>query len=400
MAQIVNRDTIAERLGTGLGGGFARGLDSLAQEKLRAMHEQRALQKKHVEDKNFYDAAIKAGFPPEDAELFVQFSEPSRAKLLQQRFEKKDVLQQNRAAGNALNELFGASQEPAAEQQSAQPSGPTIAQPSKQGIPSEKTQVGSAENASDRLKRALKTPGLTSEGRKQLLAQYNAEKKLEATEKIQEKRIDAKVEAEEKKQALESYKQISKEAKGAQEEDKKLKRIEELSKTGDLGSPAFNALAHGLKNLKLPWFGSIPVDVTFLQTADAQELDKLSTDFFRGAKDIFGARVTEGEIKLMLKALPNLLQSNAGRLRVVRSLRASNAARSLKKKTADKIIKENNNRIPNNLDELIEERVGDQLGNLWQKFESITEMPQEAPKSLLARALGVNRGQVFPISSY
>ena len=57
---------------------------------------------------------------------------------------------------------------------------------------------------------------------------------------------------------------------------------------------------------------------------EAQEAVKLVTDEIRGAKDTFGARVTNFDASTYLKTLPGLLNTAEGRRKVLRDLRIMN----------------------------------------------------------------------------
>jgi hypothetical protein len=57
---------------------------------------------------------------------------------------------------------------------------------------------------------------------------------------------------------------------------------------------------------------------------DAQEAVKLITDEIKGARETFGARVTNFEANTYLKTLPNLLNTPEGRRRVLRDLKIVN----------------------------------------------------------------------------
>lgn len=53
---------------------------------------------------------------------------------------------------------------------------------------------------------------------------------------------------------------------------------------------------------------------------DAQEFQKLVADMINGAKDTFGARVTNFDLQAYLKRLPSLMNSAEGRQRIIRDL--------------------------------------------------------------------------------
>jgi hypothetical protein len=141
--------------------------------------------------------------------------------------------------------------------------------------------------------------------------------------------------------------------------------MEELAKRGNLTYPLF---ASALETLSNGIFG-FGIDMTALLHQDSQEFRKLSNDFLKDAKDTFGSRLTNYDVKTFLSTVPTLSQSHLGKLRVINNLRSFNEAALLRKKAMDQIIKENGGRRPANLDTLIEERISPKLDELAAKFK-------------------------------
>ena len=77
-----------------------------------------------------------------------------------------------------------------------------------------------------------------------------------------------------------------------------------------------------------------------LLTPEAEEALKLVTDEIKGAKDTFGARVTNFDASTYLKTLPGLLNSAEGRRRVLRDLRIMNELNQMHEKGVLDIIHE------------------------------------------------------------
>ncbi len=82
--------------------------------------------------------------------------------------------------------------------------------------------------------------------------------------------------------------------------------------------PPAGLVALFTKNGELSAFGQSQL------SPEAQEAVKLITDQIKGAKDTFGARVTNFDAQTFLKTLPNLLNSPDGRRRVLRDLKMIN----------------------------------------------------------------------------
>lgn len=170
------------------------------------------------------------------------------------------------------------------------------------------------------------------------------------------------------KETRELYDKVNSEYSAAKSNDKRLDRIEDLTKKGNLGSPVLNSLVKTMgKGISLL---GLSLDLPGLMTADAQELDKLSNDFIRDAKGIFGNKLTDADLYAFLRIIPTLAQSNRGRLRIIHNMKEMNEASKVKKKAMDKIIKENRGHRPLNLGELIDDRTGDEIEKIAQSFKA------------------------------
>ena len=174
------------------------------------------------------------------------------------------------------------------------------------------------------------------------------------------------------KSTQKDYDTIKDKYKGAIENDWRLNKLEALVKKGNLDKPVTAALikAAGLKE-----FG---IDLSSLMTADSQEFQKISNDFIKNAKSIFGARVTEGEIRLFLQTVPNLMQTDDGKRRIIRNMKLFNQADKLRFKAMNDIVEMNGNKRPKNLMSLVEKKVKPQLDVIGKKY---AEIMSYAPKT-------------------
>ena len=159
------------------------------------------------------------------------------------------------------------------------------------------------------------------------------------------------------KETKEARKRILEQARAAQDNDRRLGRMKKLNDEGKLISAGYNT---ALKALGL--------DYAVLKNADSQEFDKLTADFLRNAKEIFGARVTNFEIEAFLRAIPTLSQTKEGRDRVIRNLQIFNKGAQLRANAMKQIMKENRGTPPYDLEEQIEERIGPELSKISQEF--------------------------------
>ena len=126
-------------------------------------------------------------------------------------------------------------------------------------------------------------------------------------------------------------------------------------------------------------------------TADAQEFDKLSSDFLKNVKDIFGARITDNEIRQFLKTVPTLSQDQEGRRRIINNLRIFNEGSKLRKDIMDKLIAQNNGKRPADLESRVEAEAEQQLNSLADKFAS-------APVHRESQSIAKSAAQAFGLS--
>lgn len=186
------------------------------------------------------------------------------------------------------------------------------------------------------------------------------------------------------------YDEISTEANAAKNNLKRLDRMEKLSKEGNLGIPAVNAL---LRSVSKGIFG-FGIDLSGLMTADAQEYEKLSTDFIRDAKKIFGSRITDADLNAFLRTVPTLAQSREGQVRIIHNMRQANKAADLKNKIMNDIIRENGGKRPANLQFLVDERAEPELNKLAEEFER-TRPDYEKPTSILGTIPRIPEGLLW-----
>lgn len=113
----------------------------------------------------------------------------------------------------------------------------------------------------------------------------------------------------------EKYAEIGQKTEGFGQEQMRLQRLQELNEAGNLPK-GLGRLNVNLKSgeLILPFGGS----------ADSQEFVKIVNDFLSGAKNTFGARVTNFEVNRFLRRLPSLLNTEEGRRRVLRQMEIIN----------------------------------------------------------------------------
>lgn len=181
-----------------------------------------------------------------------------------------------------------------------------------------------------------------------------------------------------RKESQKYYNEINAAATGAKDDIIRLDKIMELNEKGNLGFPILNSIIKGLGNISL--FGTnLGIDLSGLMTADAQTLDKLSTDFVKNAKQYFGSRLTDADLKAYMKTVPTLLNSKEGRREVIRNMRIFLEAKLIRQKAMNEIIKANGNEKPENLNTLVDEASESLINNLAEQFRASPNFPQEEP---------------------
>ena len=141
--------------------------------------------------------------------------------------------------------------------------------------------------------------------------------------------------------------------------------MQELLDKGNL-EPAFfasalNTLEHGV--------GGLGINLKSLMSADSQEFEKLSNDFLKNVKDVFGSRITQYEVQAFLKTIPTLSQTDAGKQRVINNLMQFNDIVALRKEAMDDIIAQHGGRRPPNMETLVEKRIKPALDKVSHDFE-------------------------------
>ncbi len=178
------------------------------------------------------------------------------------------------------------------------------------------------------------------------------------------------------KETFPFFNEVNKEAKAAKNADIRLNRMQELIDRGQLSWPLTASLVKGASKIIL----GHGLDLSGLLTADTQEFDKLSQDFLRDAKDIFGSRLTNFDVDSFLKTVPSITQSEAGKRAVIRDLKIMNDAKKVKQSAMNEIIRENGGYRPPNIEELVNERVEPELDRLANEFRSGTAKAPEGRK--------------------
>ncbi len=253
------------------------------------------------------------------------------------------------------------------QRQSSQPV--DSSEPSRQfGQAAAQQQV--AEKFSEANQGGLRSPGKLSQ--QQELAAYKDE--------LKEKQELRKIDYADVKESKKWIREKNKKAKGIKENNLRLDRMRKLVENGKLTSPE---LAAGLDTLAHGVWG-VGINLKGFQNADSQEFEKLSSDMFKGIQDIFGSRILKTEVDNFAKTIPTLLQSDAGKIAVIDNLKMLSEASLAEDKVAKEIVRANGGQVPPNLEDLVEQQLGDYLDDLHDRFVNQTH---EVPKTEAKRSL-------------
>lgn len=185
-------------------------------------------------------------------------------------------------------------------------------------------------------------------------------------------------------------KDVQQKSKGAKENDLRLNRMEKLIESGKLNNPTFASL---LKTLKHGIWG-LGIDLTHLLEPESQEFEKLSNDFIKNAKDVFGGRLTDQDLKAFLATVPTLSQTNQGKKAVIHNLKLFNKAAELREVAARKLLTKYGNRPPLDFEAQVEDLIKPELDNISQSFEKGVSKGAARTSSALGDVAGAI-GQTF-----
>lgn len=171
------------------------------------------------------------------------------------------------------------------------------------------------------------------------------------------------------KEVLPYIKDVQNKAKGARENNVRLNRMEKLIESGKLNNPAFASVLKTLKTGVGGIFGHVGLDLTSLLSPESQEFEKISADFVKNAKDIFGNRVTDTDLKAFLATIPNLSQTNEGKRAVIHNLKLMNDAAELREKAARELLKHYDNRPPLDFEAQVDDLIKPELDAIAQQIQ-------------------------------
>ncbi len=381
MAFQVLQDPSRSAVSDSIGSALSSGLQNLVQHKLSAMQEQKqkqqTMQGLQALGYNSQQAAQLSNLDPESLQLVVKqkLAEPGE-----------------QAYAQALGSILGNGQQ---QQQSNSPQIQTDqAAVSSQFTPKQKEQL-SKYLASDKAKmthspellkkfesylakpepveqQAPKVQGPSLKGLNAKQATEIAKLGIEQQKMARKDRSEARAESKDYRESLREK------TKGHKETIESLDRFEELEKEGLPGA----GYIEFLKNSGL--------DIPALVGAPAEEYNKIAANFIRGAKAIFGARLTDTDIEQFLKTVPSLSNSPEGRKRINANLRRIAQLGVIESEAARDIIKENGGEIPFDFADKVDDRVDKKRDSVYKQFKK--DLQREVPKGESALATSLLSG--------
>lgn len=394
MAQVIRDNDLTSLLGQQFGTGIGKGLDDTVGTSIRSLLQSKL---KEIESERMYDRLGKSyeqmGLPNE----FARLPERAQAALLN---ELSPMILNNITSGRAngaqgvqgMDALAQLLQSPQARQQSPmqqdmqspmqqQPMQENVplnksTQPSmqqqvmqQQGMPLTKTQQ--AQRRQDELLRRQDQREIEREERKDLrLRQKEERDKAQFAEKEERKES-----WEAQKMYKDDYKTVTDAASTARNQNKDLDRMMKLIDKNNLNSRAATAIADRVKEgfgfkVAGQFIGIPGINLDFLyKTPDTEEFEKLSANFIRGAKDIFGARITNADLEAYNKMIPTMMQSDEGKKRIIQSFMVANKGILARYDAAQEILRENKGIFPKNFNYQLEERVAPKLDAIIEEFK-------------------------------
>lgn len=319
----------------------------------------------------------------------------------EQKLDVEQLLQQLRTNPSALNlsglgQQFGSQFQPIEQQQSASP-----LSPQREVIQEKKAPIDFSGMTHKEIENTLKA-------QQQAAADLKREK-IEAHRALQEKKAEAQAAHKETKAY---YDELIKKEKAAEQDDIRLGRLEKLVKNGKLPNSALwsfltkvedtsigslatagaavggalglaggplslatspaaaglgGAIGGGIGALASPLAGAAK-SLIRATSPDVEEFEKLSTDFVKNAKQYFGSRLTDADLRAFMSTIPTLMQTDAGKLKVINNLKEFNKVAKSEARLARQVIRANGGLRPPNLESLVHDALSSEIDKLAQRF--------------------------------
>lgn len=188
------------------------------------------------------------------------------------------------------------------------------------------------------------------------------------------------------KETRKYYDHVKDTAKNSDDNLKRLGRMEKLIEKGDIPPAVLYKIVDGLEHVGEGAHGILgnlvgsavglvakPLGTMFRYSLikeypDMEEFEKISNDFVKGAKQFYGARLTDADLKQFMTTVPTLSQTDNGKKAVIRNLKNMEMTARAENNIMKSIIKQNNNHRPNDLQERVESALAPLKDELAEDF--------------------------------
>jgi len=408
MVQIIQETNPGGNIGAALGTGLSKGLEALAASRLKQIQDRHALSEK---TKAFKDSGY---FNDKESAFLAGLPEKTSGPIIKAFLEKGGMQQEQAQEGSQLEQSMAPlQQQPQQKMQAPDFShkalldllgSPSL---SKVGLsPSQEQPVAEImQKAGSNPQQQLTPEQLqVKEGR---IAEHQKRKSLGEVLSQPTKAESAKEQIALRKETQPIVDKLTNDKDFADFSDSRINKMENLVKKGSLPNASFYSLfkkldekGHAIEGAGIGGVlgaaiggpvgaiaggiiggvgGSLISPIANMlryaqrQTSpDAEEFEKLSSEFIKGAKALFGSRITDADLNAFLAQIPTLANTDHGKLQIIKNMRITNDISKVKYNELKKILKENGNRRPIDLAFQIEERSKDKIDKLAKEFETVS----------------------------
>lgn len=379
MAQILDQLSLGGRLGQSLGTGLGSGLQSLAQLKLQDLMSRQQFGEQQRRAGALAPQLEQAGLPGVLAQLDPQvqaaflrnFGAAQQQAAQQEQAQQLAKLMEQVEGGAGVPSMGEISpQQRLLEQLSSRISGGDAVEAPQQTNGQMEASLSAPQTPNiaisapagrnvlenQRLRQILQREDLSPLQKQRLRDQIS--KRQEVAEKRQDA-VDKKTEP--------YFSKTFEEAQAARAGNNRLAEMKKLVDKGELDFGALASVYETLENV-IPSFG-IGINMDWALRPDSQKFKKLTAEFLRDMKKIFGGRVTNLDVREFLKSVPRVSQTDEGKLQVIQRLASLNGPLIARGRIMQEIIDENQGFRPPNLQAETERRLAKFLDGAAEEFK-------------------------------
>jgi hypothetical protein len=361
-----------------VGSAVSTGLQSLVQHKLGQIQEQ-----KQRQDTSRGLQAL--GYSPQEAAQLSHFQPEIIGEIAKRKLAEPGEQAYAQALGSLLGNQVGQQPQPQQQEQNSQGVSLNANQKTqlKKYLESPKAKKIYSPEDIKKLESYLAKPepiaNQSSQSKSPSLKGLNAKQATEIAKLgLDQQKLARKDRLEARAESKDFREKLRERTKAAKETLESLDRFEELEKEGLPGA----GYVEFLKNSGL--------DIPALVGAPAEEYNKIAANFIRGAKAVFGARLTDTDVEQFLKTVPSLSNSPEGRKRINANLRRIAQLEVIESESAKEIIKENGGEVPFDFAEKVDDRVDKRRESVYKQFKK--DLSKQVPKGESALATSLLSG--------